>query len=146
MSKKDIKPGTICTLTKNHSIVFKLSRIDDNGWPYTKMLVHGDKRTWQSVYGDDEGCVTYCDLFEEATPEQKRLFEEVSSRPFESDEEDEEEVDTRVPRKMYFESQTDLHEKMKKYGIKNEDILSFVSNSINGDAVWVLFDRLRPLW
>ena len=136
--KNNIKPGTICTLTKNHSIIFLLSRIDDNGWPYTKRLIHRGRRTWDSEDDDFEDCVTYSNLFEEATPEQKRMFETISSLPFEGDEE---EVDTRVPRKMYFESESDLHAKMKKYGIKNSDIKSFVYSDIHGDAVWVLTDK-----
>jgi len=138
--KNNIKPGTICTLTKNHSAIFLLSRIDDDGFPYTKRLILEGRRIWDSEDDDYEGCVAYTNLFEEATPEQKRMFETISSLPFETDD-GEEEIDTRVPRKMCFKSESDLHEKMKKYDIKNKDILSFVHSDINGDAVWVLTDR-----
>lgn len=138
--KNNIKPGTICTLTKNHSIIFELSRIDDNGWPYARRLVHCGTPTWWDIDDDYEGCVTYCDLFEEATPEQQQLFYKLISNPVKHEIEVEPE-DKRKYRKMYFKNEDDLHEKMQKYGIKNEDIKSFVYSPFNGDAAWVLTDR-----
>ena len=75
MNKKPITPkiknGTICTLTKNHNIIFRL--IGKNyhlGYPIADMVMFRGEFTCSG----GAQTVAYTNLWEEATPEQKELW------------------------------------------------------------------------
>lgn len=72
MSKTpSIKNGTICTLTKNPLIIFRLVGKNYNtGYPYADIVMFRGELT--QIGG--RTCVAYTNLWEEATNEQKEEF------------------------------------------------------------------------
>ena len=72
MGKKfnNIKPGTICTLMHNDSLVFRITNINDVGYPFAMHSM------WMDEFQIDEKpvCMGYTDLYKEATKEQKEKF------------------------------------------------------------------------
>lgn len=79
MGKKfnDIKPGTICTLVHNDSIVFRITHINDIGYPFAKYSYYHYKHTTGEYIFQIEDkpiCVAYTTEYKEATKEQKERF------------------------------------------------------------------------
>ena len=72
MSKTpSIKNGTICTLTKNPLIIFRLVGKNYNtGYPYADIVMFRGELTQMG----GRTCVAYTNLWEEATDEQKEKF------------------------------------------------------------------------
>lgn len=83
MTKKasnNVKVGTICTLTKNDSFVFRLVGTDKQGYPMSDCIVY------KCIYGKPyvqvgkAVVVAYTTLFEPASKEQVELFNEITKR------------------------------------------------------------------
>lgn len=79
MGKKfnDIKPGTICTLTYNKSVVFRITHVNDLGFPFAKhSYFHYSNTTGDYEFQIDNKpvCMAYTTEYEEATEEQKKIF------------------------------------------------------------------------
>ena len=79
MGKKfnDIKPGTICTLVHNDSIVFRITHINDIGYPFAKhSYYHYDNTTgkYEFQIDDEPVCMAYTTEYKEASKEQKEIF------------------------------------------------------------------------
>ena len=79
MGKKfnNIKPGTICTLVHNDSIVFRITHINDVGYPFAKhSYFHYANTTGKYEFQIDDKpvCMAYTTEYKEATPEQKKIF------------------------------------------------------------------------
>ena len=79
MGKKfnNIKPGTICTLIYNDSIVFRITHINDVGYPFAKHSYYHYKHTTGEYIFQIESkpiCVAYTTEYKEATEEQKKIF------------------------------------------------------------------------
>lgn len=85
MSKKfnNIKPGTICTLTHNKSVVFRITHVNDHGMPFAKhSYYHYDNTTGEYEFqiDDEPVCMAYTTEYEEATEEQKKIFIEMEKK------------------------------------------------------------------
>lgn len=83
MTKKasnNVKSGTICTLTKNDSFIFRLTGTNEQGYPMSDCIVY--KRYYEKPYVQvgKAVVVAYTDLFEPATKEQVELFDELTKR------------------------------------------------------------------
>jgi len=79
MEKKfnDIKPGTICTLIHNDSLVFRIMYVNDVGYPFAKHSYYHYKHTTGELIfqiEDEPMCVAYTTEYKEATEEQKEKF------------------------------------------------------------------------
>lgn len=72
MGKKfnNIKPGTICTLIHNDWIVFRITHINEFGFPFTMHSMYKD----EFQIDEKPVCIAYTDLYKEATKEQKENF------------------------------------------------------------------------
>lgn len=83
MTKKasnNVKIGTICTLTKNDSFIFRLSGTNAQGYPMSDCIVY--KRFYEkpNVQVGKAVVVAYTTLFEPASKEQVDLFNELTKR------------------------------------------------------------------
>lgn len=83
MTKKasnNIKVGTICTLTKNDSFIFRLTGTNELGFPMSDLIVYKQFYHKPSVQVGKSVVVAYTDLFEPATKEQVKLFNDLTKR------------------------------------------------------------------
>ena len=79
MGKKfnNIKPGTICTLIHNDSLVFRITHVNDIGYPFAKhsyfhyVYTSGE---YEFQIDDEPVCMAYTTEYKEATEEQKKIF------------------------------------------------------------------------
>ena len=79
MGKKfnDIKPGTICILTHNDSLVFRITHVNDVEYPFAKHSYYHYKNTtgdYEFQIDDKPVCMGYTIEYQEATEEQKTIF------------------------------------------------------------------------
>ncbi len=83
MGKKfnNIKPGTICTLVHNDSLVFRITHINESGFPFAKHSMFHYKYTkniWPEKYefqiDEKPICMAYTTEYKEATKEQREKF------------------------------------------------------------------------
>ena len=85
MGKKfnDIKPGTICTLTHNKSVVFRIVHTNDQGMPFAKHSYYHYVNTtgkYEFQIDDKPVCMAYSTEYEEASKEQKKMFIEMEKK------------------------------------------------------------------
>lgn len=85
MGKKfnNIKPGTICTMTHNKSLVFRITHINDQGMPFAKhSYYHYANTTGDYEFQIDKKpvCMAYTTEYEEASKEQKEKFIEMEKK------------------------------------------------------------------
>ena len=76
MGKKfnNIKPGTICTLVHNDSLIFRITHINESGFPFAKHSLYCYS-TWNEFQLDKKPvCMGYTTEYKEATEEQKKIF------------------------------------------------------------------------
>ena len=76
MEKKfnNIKPGTICTLVHNDSLIFRITHINESGFPFAKHSLFCYS-TWDEFQLDKKPvCMAYTTEYKEATREQKEKF------------------------------------------------------------------------
>ena len=76
MGKKfnNIKPGTICTLVHNDSLIFRITYINESGFPFAKHSLFCYS-TWDEFQLDKKPvCMAYTTEYKEATKEQKEKF------------------------------------------------------------------------
>ena len=76
MGKKfnNIKPGTICTLLHNDSLIFRITHINESGFPFAKHSLFCYS-TWDEFQLDKKPvCMAYTTEYKEATREQKEKF------------------------------------------------------------------------
>lgn len=76
MGKKfnNIKPGTICTLVYNDSLIFRITHINESGFPFAIHSLYCYS-TWDEFQIDKKPvCMAYTTEYKEATKEQKEKF------------------------------------------------------------------------
>lgn len=76
MGKKfnNIKPDTICTLVHNDSLIFRITHINESGFPFAKHSLFCYS-TWDEFQLDKKPvCMAYTTEYKEATREQKEKF------------------------------------------------------------------------
>lgn len=76
MGKKfnNIIPGTICTLVHNNSLIFRITHVNEFGYPFAKHSLYCYS-TWNEFQIDDKPvCMAYTTEYKEATKEQKEKF------------------------------------------------------------------------
>lgn len=76
MGKKfnNIKPGTICTLVHNDSLIFRITHINESGFPFAKHSMYCYS-TWDEFQLDKKPvCMAYTTEYKEASKEQKEKF------------------------------------------------------------------------
>jgi len=76
MGKKfnDIKPGTICTLVHNNSLIFRITHINESGHPFAMHSLYCYS-SWDEFQLDKKPvCMAYTTEYKEATKEQKEKF------------------------------------------------------------------------
>lgn len=68
----NIKPGTICELIKNDCVMFRITHVNDCGYPFSDLSVH----TNMGYDGLTEGnhCVAYTDMYKECSLKRKKQF------------------------------------------------------------------------
>lgn len=70
----NIKPGTICTLVHNDSLIFRITHINESGFPFAKHSLFCYS-TWDEFQLDKKPvCMAYTTEYKEATKEQKEKF------------------------------------------------------------------------
>lgn len=82
MGKKfnNIKPGTICTLVHNDSLIFRITHINDMGYPFAKHSLYCYS-TWDEFQIDKKPvCMAYTTEYKEATKEQKEKFIDMETK------------------------------------------------------------------
>ena len=83
MKFNNIKPGTICTLTHNKSVVFRITHVNDRGLPFAKhSYFHYANTTgdYEFQIEDKPICMAYTTEYEEASKEQKERFIEMEKK------------------------------------------------------------------
>lgn len=75
-----IKVGTICTLTKNDSFIFRLTGTNEQGYPMSDCIVYKCYYEKPNVQVGKPVVVAYTTWFEPATTEQVELFNELTKR------------------------------------------------------------------
>ena len=85
MKKKcnNIKPGTICTLTHNKSVVFRITHVNEQGMPFAKHSYYYYEHTtgeYEFQIDDKPVCMAYTTEYEEASKEQKKIFIETEKK------------------------------------------------------------------
>lgn len=75
-----IKVGTICTLTKNDSFVFRLTGTNKQGYPMSDCIIYKCLYEKPNVQVGKAVVVAYTTLFEPASKEQMELFNELTKR------------------------------------------------------------------
>ena len=74
MKFNNIKPGTICTLVHNDSLIFRITHINESGHPFAKHSMYCYS-TWDEFQIDDKPvCMGYTTEYKEASEEQKKIF------------------------------------------------------------------------
>ena len=66
----NIKSGTICTLIHNDWVVFRITHINESGFPFAMHSMYKD----EFQIDEKPVCMAYTDLYKEATKEQKEKF------------------------------------------------------------------------
>ena len=79
MGKKfnNIKPGTICTFIYNDAVVFRITHINESGFPFAKYSMYHYKYTtgeYEFQIDDKPVCMGYTTEYKEATKKQKEKF------------------------------------------------------------------------
>ena len=79
MGKKfnNIKPGTICTFIHNDVVVFRITHINESGFPFAKYSYYHYKHTsgeYEFQIDDKPVCMGYTTEYKEASKEQKEKF------------------------------------------------------------------------
>lgn len=76
MGKKfnNIKPGTICTLVDNDSLIFRITHIDKFGYPFAKHSLYCYSTQNKFELNKIPVCMAYTTKYKEATKEQKEKF------------------------------------------------------------------------
>lgn len=83
MGKKfnNIKPGTICTFIHNDAVVFRITHVNESGFPFAQHSYYHYKHTkdlWPDEYefqiDKKPICMGYTTEYQEATKEQKEIF------------------------------------------------------------------------
>lgn len=78
MGKKfnDINPGTICILVHNDSLIFRITHINEVGYPFAKysMYCYSTCDEFEFQINDKPVCMAYTTEYKEATKEQKEKF------------------------------------------------------------------------
>lgn len=70
----NIKPGTICTLVHNDLLIFRITHINESGFPFAKHSLFCYS-TWDEFQLDKKPvCMAYTTEYKEATREQKEKF------------------------------------------------------------------------
>lgn len=70
----NIKPGTICTLVHNDSLIFRITHINESGFPFAKHSLFCYS-AWDEFQLDKKPvCMAYTTEYKEATREQKEKF------------------------------------------------------------------------
>lgn len=70
----NIKPDTICTLVHNDSLIFRITHINESGFPFAKHSLFCYS-TWDEFQLDKKPvCMAYTTEYKEATREQKEKF------------------------------------------------------------------------
>ena len=70
----NIKPGTICTLVHNDLLIFRITHINESGFPFAKHSLFCYS-TWDEFQLDKKPvCMAYTIEYKEATREQKEKF------------------------------------------------------------------------
>jgi len=77
-TSNNVKVGTICTLTKNDSFVFRLTGTSKQGYPMSDCIVYRCLYEKPNVQVGKPVVVAYTDLFEPATKKQVELFQELT--------------------------------------------------------------------
>lgn len=83
MAKKasnNVKVGTICTLTKNDSFIFRLTGTNEQGYPMSDCIVYKYYYEKPNVQVGKAVVVAYTTWFEPATTGQVELFNELTKR------------------------------------------------------------------
>lgn len=85
MGKKfnNIKPGTICTLIHNKSVVFRITHVNEQGMPFAKHSYYYYEHTtgeYEFQIDDKPVCMAYTTEYEEASKEQKKIFIEMEKK------------------------------------------------------------------
>lgn len=77
----NINPGTICTLTHNKSIVFRITHTNSHGMPFAKhSYYHNMNDEYEFQIEDYPVCMAYTVEYEEASNEQKKIFIEMEKK------------------------------------------------------------------
>jgi hypothetical protein len=82
MGKKfnNIKPGTICTLVHNDSLIFRITHINESGFPFAMHSMYCYS-TWDEFQIDKKPvCMAYTTEYKEATKEQKEKFIDMETK------------------------------------------------------------------
>jgi len=79
-AQNSIKVGTICTLTKNDSFIFRLTGTNELGYPMSDCIVYKRYYEKPSVQVGKAVVVAYTTLFEPAAKEHVELFNELTKR------------------------------------------------------------------
>lgn len=77
-ASNNVKVGTICTLTKNDSFVFRLTGTTEQGYPMSDCIVYRCLYEKPNVQVGKPVVVAYTVLFEPAAKEQVELFNELT--------------------------------------------------------------------
>ena len=85
MGKKfnNIKPGTICTMINNKSLMFRITHVNDQGFPFAMhSCYHYGNTTGEYKFQIDDKpvCMAYRTEYEEASNEQKKIFIEMEKK------------------------------------------------------------------
>ena len=75
-----VNVGTICTLTKNDSLIFRLTGTNEQGYPMSDYIVYKRYHEKPYVQVGKAVVVAYTTWFEPATTEQVELFNELTKR------------------------------------------------------------------
>lgn len=69
----NIKPDTICTLTYNDSLVFRVTHVNASGFPFAKHSYYYEYTTgnYEFQIDDKPVCMAYTTEYKEANEEQK---------------------------------------------------------------------------
>ena len=74
MRKKfnNIKPGTICTLVHNDSLIFRITHINESGFPFAMHSLYCYPSFDEFQIDKKPICMAYTTEYKEATEEQKK--------------------------------------------------------------------------
>lgn len=75
----NIKPGSICTLIHNDRIIFRITGVNDNGYPFSDFSIYRGVELEDSVT-EGNHCVAYTDLYREATYEEMQIFFDIMNK------------------------------------------------------------------
>lgn len=70
----NIKPGTICILVHNNSLIFRITHINESGFPFAKHSLFCYSTRDEFQLDKKPVCMAYTTEYKEATREQKEKF------------------------------------------------------------------------